>query len=757
MNYPILHTGLLLVMVAAYPVCAADLVDVPIDPVAIDPESADPQSTDGKSPWTSATFITPARMASSILDSPNSVTSLDTTTLLKLGITDMVDALRLVPGMMVSESHASDVSVGYHGANVNIPRRSEVLYNSNRLYRPGYAGAHWARLPVDIQDLNFIEVVRGSSPEYGSNAMTSTVNLIQDSAATRGAYGFTRLGDADTRDVFLKTGYQLGNAQLGLRVLRRQNDGFDGVVGSDRPYTNDLITSSVMVNVELPLNNQWLLDVAASYADSAYQFPGFEQLPSSGSTEDLALEGFQPSPDVDEVSSFISSKVHGQVRLAETEHEITLGLNYSHFSRDQSISTCGPNFSYDPRLAELDALPSISLSQDDFPLALRALATGIFELNASYIQTPSPEEVQAVADLGPYLQSIGFAMLDTRCGATDQDLDEDRFEFNGVIVSDLSDRLENSLGLTVTHNRVSARTYLGGTVTQDSVQLTDTLRYRWNDRLVTSATVAFETAENVDTSDALSYRAAINYELAPGWVVRLTQSRAERLPDVYETDRDWTFRFQYLPGETDHLGRTQGTLLRRAMSPDNLASERLDSTELTLAYSVFDHATADVKVFYEDFTGLISEPFNFFDFRLTNNGELTNRGVEFGLRFNTESGIDWGASYTYMNSDSDTPFETSLRKRHSGSLWGIFPVAKNTDFAAVYYGASTVGQSSYDRFDLTLTHRHPWSRGNLDVQLNYRRYPDGINAFTGFSDTVPVSSFIEGRNRFFLTAALSFY
>ena len=97
--------------------------------ISVTPEDAEmyPAHSDATIDSTEDTlFVSPARMASSFLDSPNAVTSLDVSTLRLLGITEIVDSLRLVPGMMVSESHGSDVSVGYHGANVNVPRRSEV-------------------------------------------------------------------------------------------------------------------------------------------------------------------------------------------------------------------------------------------------------------------------------------------------------------------------------------------------------------------------------------------------------------------------------------------------------------------------------------------------------------------------------------------------------------------------------------------------------------------------------------------------------
>lgn len=703
------------------------------------------------------TFISPARMASSFLDSPNAVTSLDVPTLRKLGITDFVDAMRLVPGMMVSETHGSDVSIGYHGANVNVPRRSEVLYNSNRLHRPGYAGAHWGRLPIDLQDLNFIEVVRGPSPEYGTNAMTSTVNLIQDTVATRGLYSSLRVGDADTRDVFLNGGWVKGDSQLGLRYFHRENSGFDGAVGFEGAYNNDVSTDSLMLNLEHRLSDTWLLDVTASYADSSYQNPGLDHLVSDDPFVEVALDNFRVSPDSDETAGFISTKAHGALDFGQSSHEVVFGLNYSSFTRDQDISLCGNNFAFDPRVAEVDALPSVHFSTGDQIAVVTAMITGNLELNDSITQPPTAEEQATIDALGPYLQSHGLTLLAERCGLTNQDVDEDRYEVNTHVVSHLSDSLQNAFGLSYTHNRIDAQTYLNGTVDQRSVQVYDSIRYSPSPRWVLNGTLAVEGADTVDDSDALSYRLAANYQIRQDLVLRVMHARSERLPDVYETSRDWSYFVNYDADETDHLGRNAGSLMRQAVSPDDLKPEVLRASEVGLSFSRFNRIQADVKVFYEDYSDLISESFNYFDFRLSNNGELQNQGIEFGLHHQTEQGFEWGASYVYLDSESDTPYELTLRPDHSGSLWGIIRLGTQSSLAGAYYGSSNVAEGSYDRFDLTLSHRVVFQRGLLDLQLNYRRYPDGINAFTEISTTEPNIALIDGRDRLFFTVALSYF
>lgn len=720
-----------------------------LDPVYIEDSSDDKGET---------IFVSPARMASSFLDSPNAVTSLDVPTLRKLGITELVDAMRLVPGMMVSESHGSDASVGYHGANVNVPRRSEVLYNSNRLHRPGYAGAHWYRLPIDLQDLNFIEVIRGPSPEYGTNAITSTVNLIQDTVATRGLHGSLRIGDADTRDLFLNGGWLLGESQVGLRFFHRENSGFDGAVGLEGPYENDVSTDSIMINLEHRLNDTWLVDVAGAYAESSYQLPNNDHIASDDPLVQRALANFRVSPEPEETTGFLSTKAHGAIKTENSSHEITIGLNYSNFARDQSISLCGNNFAFDPRVAEVDGLPSVHLSVFDNVAVATATVTGNLVLDHSIVQTPTPEEQATIDALGPYLQSWGLTtMFEDRCGVTNQDIDEDRYELNAHLISHLSDTVQNAFGLSYTYNEISADTYLNGTVDQHSYQAYDTIRYSPSPRWVLNSTLAFESADNVGSSNAWSYRLAANYQLRPELVLRLMHARSERLPDVYETSRDWGYFVEYDAGDVDHIGRNAAHLVRRAVSPDNLEPEVLRTTELGLSFSRANYFQADVKVFVEDYTDLISEAFNYADFRLTNNGELENQGIEFGAHHQTKQGFEWGASYVYMDSDSDTPFELSLRPDHSGSIWGIAPFGNQSFLSGVYYGSSGVAGGSYDRFDATLSHRVLFQQGHLDLQLNYRRYPNGINAFTEMSSFEPNVALIEGRDRVFFTMALSLF
>lgn len=104
------------------------------------------------------------------------------------GVTTIEEAMRLIPGMIVSQKVNGVYDVHMRGLN-NIPNSNMLLYteNANTLLmidgRPvqSYAmgGLCFEALPIDIEDVERIEVVRSaSSALYGANAVTGVINII---------------------------------------------------------------------------------------------------------------------------------------------------------------------------------------------------------------------------------------------------------------------------------------------------------------------------------------------------------------------------------------------------------------------------------------------------------------------------------------------------------------------------------------------------------------------------------------------------
>jgi len=81
-------------------------------------------------------LITPTRLKQATADIPAAVTLITSDTIRRLGLTRLVDILRLVPGMEVVEADSTDVRVSYHGTNISNPRRMNVLVDGMSMYQP---------------------------------------------------------------------------------------------------------------------------------------------------------------------------------------------------------------------------------------------------------------------------------------------------------------------------------------------------------------------------------------------------------------------------------------------------------------------------------------------------------------------------------------------------------------------------------------------------------------------------------------------
>ena len=127
--------------------------------------------------------------------SPLSTTVITKAEMRSYGITTIEEAFRLIPGMIVTEKANGIYDIQMRGLN-NIPDNNTLLYTENantlvmvdgRQIRNSVMGALTLdMLPISIEDVERIEVVRGaSSALYGSNAVTGVINIITEKASAQ--------------------------------------------------------------------------------------------------------------------------------------------------------------------------------------------------------------------------------------------------------------------------------------------------------------------------------------------------------------------------------------------------------------------------------------------------------------------------------------------------------------------------------------------------------------------------------------------
>jgi iron complex outermembrane receptor protein len=123
--------------------------------------------------------LSASRLAQPLAEAPAAVTVIDRDTIRQSGARELADLLRLVPGFQVTNRDQDPARAVYHGIGGAYPQRMQVLIDGRSQYSPFFiAGVNWNLLPVALDDIERIEVIRGSnSAAYGSNAFLGVVNI----------------------------------------------------------------------------------------------------------------------------------------------------------------------------------------------------------------------------------------------------------------------------------------------------------------------------------------------------------------------------------------------------------------------------------------------------------------------------------------------------------------------------------------------------------------------------------------------------
>ena len=140
--------------------------------------------------------LTASRMAQSPLDAPVAVTVIDRGMIEASGFTELHDLLRLVPGFLVADWAEGSPTVANHGLGDAYERRIKVMIDGGTVNSPLWGNTNWQDLPVRVDDVERIEVVRGpNGAAFGVNAFQGVINIITRSPSTqRGAGVIARVG-----------------------------------------------------------------------------------------------------------------------------------------------------------------------------------------------------------------------------------------------------------------------------------------------------------------------------------------------------------------------------------------------------------------------------------------------------------------------------------------------------------------------------------------------------------------------------------
>ncbi len=158
--------------------------------------------------------VTASRYGQDPLDAPAAITILTAEDIQLSAASSIPELLARVPGMDVMQLTAGQADVSARGFNRRLSNKLLVLVDGRSVYLDFIGSTVWASLPVTLDEIERIEVIRGpGSAIYGANAFAGVVNIITKTP-----------GDPDNQDSLRVTAGSRASGGLSAVVSGREDD-----------------------------------------------------------------------------------------------------------------------------------------------------------------------------------------------------------------------------------------------------------------------------------------------------------------------------------------------------------------------------------------------------------------------------------------------------------------------------------------------------------------------------------------------------
>jgi len=216
------------------------------------------------------------RLEQPISDAAVSISVIDRKTIEQSGARNIPEILRLVPGIQVGYSgnefgDEPRYVVTYHGHSDQYSKQMQVLIDGRSIYDPFFGGINWKTIPININDIERIEVSRGPNmATYGANAFQAAINIITRTAAEdQGSFIQSNLGSNGITDVSYRFGGQNGELDYRVTASSYNDNGMDSANQFD--YINDAHSNNIDYRLDYQLNDHNTLSYQGGYGENRQQ------------------------------------------------------------------------------------------------------------------------------------------------------------------------------------------------------------------------------------------------------------------------------------------------------------------------------------------------------------------------------------------------------------------------------------------------------------------------------------------------------
>jgi len=261
---------------------------------------------------------TASKKIQKISDTPAAAFVLTSEDIKRSGATNIMDLLRLVPGVHVARIDSNKWAITCRGFNGRFSNKLLVMMDGRTVYSPIFSGVLWDMQDIMVEDIEKIEVVRGpGSTLWGANAVNGVINIITgNSSKSQGARVDAGVGTEDKAYTYAKYGGRIGK-DITYRISGKYSDKDSGWSPSDMNVDDSWNTSRLGARVDVDRGDTTVLFMAeASDSDvsesNLYKNISIPSLAQSFRSFSKAKSQFQTS----------NSFLYGQYVLAKIEKNI---------------------------------------------------------------------------------------------------------------------------------------------------------------------------------------------------------------------------------------------------------------------------------------------------------------------------------------------------------------------------------------------------------------------------------------------------
>jgi iron complex outermembrane receptor protein len=532
--------------------------------------------------------LSASRLSQAQSNTPTAMTVIDKKMIQASSALNLPDLLRLVPGFTVGFFSGTSSTVTYHGFSDEYARDMQVLIDGRSIYDPLYGSIPWTEIYLSLDEILRIEVIRGpNAAAYGSNSYAGVINIVTEHPADLPAKMFSvTTGYEQTRYVEAAFADTMDKLDYRLSASYKEGEGFDNRDDASRA--------------------KWLK------LDSVYNIDIYNSIRTSFGVAYGNYDEGLPSllQDERELDNQYNYQFVEWNRVLSEQNKISLQFYHNYYSVD-----------------DLNILPPLSeqiSSLDDLQGFDESIRTDIFAAMLS----------GGLYDYDALLNALNLSdspMLFSWIGLKSHRYDLE-FEHTSAPLKDL----RIAWGIGARHDRGESFWLLqeDEPISRNLYRLFLNAEWYATKKTVINAGAMLEKFEGKDR--IFSPRLGINHHLTPSSTLRISGSRAFRMPTIYEDNAHLSL----------YLGSRDDEFNTWVVSTEELDPQRIDRIELGYFGSFTDHGiNFDICLFQEKYSSIIDQ-YSHFDITDPDRGITDEIALEV---LNQLQSLYQRGAYTYTN------------------------------------------------------------------------------------------------------------